>query len=184
MSGDTTTFPTQPCIILVCPIQSWRSGNAAWSYMIIKTSPSFDRAGDGNSEGGWGDPTGSPTSRPKGISIPPTGTPGFSGTGGDSGESSATSAQIISSCWYSILQEEMFSSWSYEHLLLSRLLFSMILWYLLLRLFNSYLTPSSFNGSFEFFAYLKQTPTLTARHLFLRQSDSKTVETETGTRSV
>ena len=52
MSGDTTTYPTPPCIILVCSIQSWRSSNSARSYMSIKTSPSSDRAGDGNSGGG------------------------------------------------------------------------------------------------------------------------------------
>ena len=114
MSGDTTTYSTPPCIILVCSIQFWRSSNSAPSYMSMKTSPSSDMAGDGDSEGGGGDPTGSSMSRPNGISVPTTGTPGFSATGGDSGDSSAKPAKIIFPCWFSILQSTTIRRWNYE----------------------------------------------------------------------
>ena len=53
-------------------------------------------------------------------------------------------------------------------LLLSRLLFTMILCYVLLLLLCTYLTPNSFNGFLEFFTDPNQTPTQPSRRLFLR----------------
>ena len=131
MSGDTTTYPTPPCIILVCSIQSWRGSNSARSCMFMKTSLSSDRSGDDDSEGGGGDPTGSPTSRPKGLSIPTTGTPGCSATAGDSGDSSATPAKIISFCWFPSYNQQQFDDETATPLFLSQLLLSMVTWLLL-----------------------------------------------------
>ena len=93
--------------------------------MSIKTSPSSDRAGDGDS-GGGGDPTGSPTSRPKEYLFPQQAHPAALPLAGTPGTPQQHQPNLIPADFPSYNHHQLDAE-TMTPLLLSRLVFTIIL---------------------------------------------------------